>query len=282
MASHKAPRHQFCQPIWQPTQAKGAAGRPQSAGVSRWSTSAAGDRTRRQRSLLRPTTPDANLAAAKQKSSASRIAAPRYNRPERDADQSGEAPIGHSICGSYAALAQPAGCGSDDSSAQSAGVRLDHLQRMMQHQFESQSGGHKLVPAFRRMTHSGREADPRLRRANPRDLASFLGDCGAYATESEAAHLVVNARAGQSSADGSFGIRTFHDIARGINAGGVGRAQSSRASKSRSDAPIDFGKTMVLPRPQSAGARSSRPQSSSCCRSGGSGKIGSKHWQGCE
>lgn len=166
--------------------------------------------------------------------------------------------VGHSVCGSFLEMARPATGGSRGASD----ARISQLQSMIHHRFESRSGAHVLVPTFQRIAHESRDVDPQQRRAHPRDLARYLRDCGAHATEAEAAKLLVKVR-GESS-DGKFGMKTFHDLARGLSQERRPVSRSSRdglrqaGPKDRPPFARSCRENMVhTPRPRSAA--SSRP-----------------------
>lgn len=303
----------FAQPAWRPCAAKkrepaskGTRQRPHSAqastrqAVNPWAAATEG---RKPRSRLQPRPEFAKTSPAAVYKTPWNAGGPEGGRRLAARLASNvdtitcdpQLPPGHPAIGNFAMLAKPATMSFDGSQASVTDGRLDHLQRLVQHKFECQSGGNVLLPAFRKLSHQCREDDPSHRRAHPRDLAFFLGDCGAHATEAEAAQLLVNARSGSSSNDGCFGIRTFHDLARGVNAGRA--ASEGRPTLDNAKARA-FGRTMAPPRPQSASRESGRPprpqsaggaqvhrdssrsRAFSVERGGCAGKVGSCHWTG--
>jgi len=278
----------FRQPVWKPSAAKGSASRPQSANSGRVNPWAAAAEYQKGASVSAPRSNTPRPGAPQQSKPAWNSSA----RPPRLAtllqtDRSSDSgpPPGHSVCGTFATLAQRGDLSPDATTSSFTDTRLDQLHRMIHHKFESQAGGNVVLPAFRRLSHEGREDDPRNRRAHARDLARFLDSCGAHATEAEAAQLLVNARGGSGSPDGKFGIHTFHNLARGAN---IGRAASFGPGDAKTRCARDFARTAAPPRPQSAsreGSRSGareklRPRSASCDRGACAAKVGSLHWNG--
>lgn len=278
----------FFNPQWRPAGTKdrnAASKRPRSAQptrVSSWGTIAAGKPARIEQ--LSKTAPRAATPRAPRTPSL----AARLNTdtvPTCD----GRLPIGHSIPGNFASLAQPGDSGLNCNKESVTDTRLAHLQKMIEHKFENQSGGHVVLPAFRIISHANSKDDqPGGRRAHPRDLAGFIANCGAHATEAEAAQLLIKARGGRSSADGKFGIRTFHDLARGVNAGPLhtadaktchidtpSRARSAR--RTREFAASDLG--CHWNQKSKCALASAKVKGEVCI---GVGKVGSRHWNASE
>lgn len=286
-------RPAFCQPVWRPSSrpatAKESNRRPRSAQSTRvnpWLLAEAAQKAAHNQ-LRRPELAKTSPAAFKTPwPPAGAEEKPAHFAARLQADSLRSCDSSAAACGAFVTLAQPAELNPDSTRASVTDARLDLLQRMIQNKFENNCGGHVLVPAFRRLSHASREDDPRRRRAHPRDLARFLGDCGAHATDAEAAQILVNARAGAGSADGKFGIRTFHDLARGTSAA---RAASSGCGQER--VPRDSGRKMTPARAHSASRSAdrsasqmhrddSRPRASCCERTPCVGKVGSNHWSG--
>eukprot|EP00927_Polykrikos_kofoidii_P061065 TRINITY_DN55957_c0_g1_i1.p1 TRINITY_DN55957_c0_g1~~TRINITY_DN55957_c0_g1_i1.p1 ORF type:complete len:307 (-),score=21.04 TRINITY_DN55957_c0_g1_i1:211-1071(-) len=92
--------------------------------------------------------------------------------------------------------------------------QLHRVREMLQDRFDSHRSGN-IFHAFRRMAHESDAVDPRSRRVQPGDVARYLRDLGAPSLSVEDTEKLLAPARTRSTAGGSVGMGTLHNLVLG-------------------------------------------------------------------